>query len=110
MTAQHKNLVLDHGASFKQSFRYKDSNDNTVDLTGFSAVFYVYKRGDSSMPIKTVTCSVTADGYIQAYISDEQTELMSLGVFAYALELEDTNGDIDRLLFGQLTVRGAANV
>ncbi|WP_147307740.1 hypothetical protein [Rhodococcus wratislaviensis] len=112
MTAQRKNLVLDQGATFKQSFRYKDSDGVGVDLTGYTAKFNVLERGlgapDIALHIETA--EVDSEGYIEVYISASTTLTLDAATRAYTLELTEPGGDVNRILYGQLEVRGAANV
>lgn len=106
-----KNLVLDKGATFKQVFRYKDSSGEPMDLSDHTAVFRVV-NAFSGETIKAVDgdLSLINDevGYITIVISDEETALFKRGKEAYALEIEDSEGAITRLLMGSLEIRTVA--
>lgn len=113
MIAVKKNLSLDQGATFKQTFRYKDAQGNPIDLDGWSGTFRIVNRF-SGENIKVVECDLspigTAVGYIVAYIPDEETAVLERATEVYALELEDPSGDIIRLLYGQIVIRGVMDV
>lgn len=108
MIAQKKNLSLDKGATFKQLFRYRNADTAGVDLEGWTGTFYIQTR-NSNVVVRQYSCDLSEingeQGWIQVYISDEDTSLLDTKLKAYALELEDPAGDIHRLLYGQLTVR-----
>lgn len=108
--ATKKNLVMDKGATFKQLFRYLGSDNVPVDLTGWTATFKVYKLADEEDLITSAVCTVDADGWITANITDEVSSTLPRGKKAYGLEVTNPEGELFRLLFGQLEVRGVSNV
>jgi hypothetical protein len=112
--AVKKNLALDAGATWRQTFRYKNADGTGVDLAGWTGEFFILKRGLEEVVVKAVELDLSELngelGYIQVYISDEETELLEPKLYAYTLELEDPNGDIHRLLFGQFDVRSGSSV
>ena len=110
MIAQKKNLSLDKGATFDQQFRYMADDATPFDLTGWTATFKIYKLGDDATALSEAVCTTDADGWITASFTDEVTATMTLGKKAYGLEITSPDGEIHRLLYGQLDVRGVANV
>lgn len=109
MIAQRKNLALDKAASFKQGFRYYEADNTPYDLTNHTGTFNIMERPNGDV-VKAVATETDSQGYIEVYIADEETALLDTKTYAYALELTDSAGDIERLLFGQLQVRQASHV
>ncbi|WP_148222532.1 hypothetical protein [Rhodococcus opacus] len=114
MIAVRKNLAMDQGASWKQTFRYKNSDGSPIDLAGWTGTFTILKRGTTKVVIDEVALDLSEidgeKGYLVAYFSDEDTALIEANTYAYTLELETPDGDIERLLYGQFQVRGASLV
>lgn len=110
MISQRKNLALDKGATFKQTFRYLNPEREPYDLSTFEGWFRIFERGTEEVLLLEVPLELDADGNMSVYIADEDTELLEVETRAYTLELEDEEGDIERLLYGQLQVRGATRV
>lgn len=104
MPAVKKSLVLDRGATWTLSIRYKDSNGTPVDLTGWSATIDLYNKGVLAL---TFTAVVTADGYINFKVADESTATFA-DFYEYNIDLINPTGDVTRLFFGPMTVRGLA--
>lgn len=110
MISQRKNLVLDRGATFKQTFRFLDPDRQPYDLSDYTGWFRIIERGESELVIKEVDLELDAEGNMSVYIPDEDTALLEVDINAYTLEIEDPDGDIQRLLFGQLQVRSGSRV
>lgn len=109
MPAQRKNLVADKGATFAQPFRYKDSDGNAVDLTGYTATFALFNVGREE-PVFTKAAAVDSVGTILVHVTDEETTLWAAGKYAWRLELGVPNGDITRLMYGSFDVRSGVDV
>lgn len=110
MIAIRKNLAIDKGATFNQTFRFLDSERQPYDLTSYTGWFRIYERGVAGEMILEVPLVMDSEGNMEVYIADEETQLLDAELRAYTLEIEDPAGDIERLLFGQLQVRSATRV
>ena len=110
MIAIRKNLALDKGATFKQTFRFLDSERQPYDLSDYTGWFRIYERGTEEVLLLEVPLDLDSEGNMSVYIPDEETELFEVLTRAYSLELEDPAGDIQRLLYGQLLIKGVSRV
>ena len=57
MSAGTYNIQADQGATYSQTFTYRDSAGNLVDLTGFTARMQVRAEYDSASPLLDLTTS-----------------------------------------------------
>lgn len=104
-------LKIDQGATFRKSVTWKAGTPVTpVDLTGCIARMHV--RSEVKSPIvlldlTTVNGGITlggAAGTVEIYLSDEQTTAITWTTGVYDLEVEFSNGEVRRLLYGSVTV------
>lgn len=107
MPAARKTLVHDKGTTFNLRIVYKDSNKNAVDLTGHSVTFAVYGK-DRSGPYRASLNYAVVDalGNITIKVEDEGTAKWGNGRLAYEVDHLSPNGDVQRLFYGPLDVKG----
>jgi len=115
-TAGIYNSVIDQGATFTINIVYNDSNNNPVNLTGYTARMQLREKY-TSVAVLTLTTEnggltiTPLTGNIAVLATATQTEAIEAAYYLYDLEL--TSGfEITRLIQGQLTVRAqvTANV
>jgi hypothetical protein len=98
-----KNLAVDLGATFKVTVTVKDAV-GPVDLTGYKALFKIRDKRRSPQ-FQTYEITPTAEGVIAVVIPDEETGRWAKENRTYVLDLEAPNGEVTRLMFGNLETR-----
>lgn len=104
MPATRKDLVIDAGATFTLDIQRTDANDNAIDLTGYAANMIIRKT--LTQTLDNIAGVVTEDGWIHLKATDEETAVYIPGKYSYTLDLTSPEGDVERLLIGQVNVRG----
>jgi hypothetical protein len=109
-----KNLIIEKGATFNTILTWstKDSfNVKTpVDLTGWSARSMIREEYDSATPVVSLTTGggITLGGTagtIELSIAPTTTSAVSIDTGVWDLELEDSLGNVTRLLEGKVTFK-----
>ena len=115
MAAGEADLVVDQGATFQVDVVYKQENGTPFDLQNYSArmdIRYANTKdadalhqlgGGNNDQISIAT--PTTDGKIQINIPASETATWSPGSYFYDSEIFLASGYVDRVIFGQLTVR-----
>jgi hypothetical protein len=105
MTAEMHYLRADHGATFRLSVRYLDSDRKPVDLSvpGYASTFSLSRSGGTVLD--TQAAVLDADGWIKVTITDEDTATWPIGKYHYCLDLTHPSGEKDFLLAGPITIR-----
>lgn len=98
-----KTLASDAGATFELNLRVKDEAGVVEDLTGATALFTVHKKGEESAYYRQVFAG-DETGVVSIVVPDEETLKWKHGRNAYMLNLERTDGTVERLLYGTLQV------
>jgi hypothetical protein len=111
MTIQPGNydLTIYQGASFSQSFTWKDHTGTLVNLTGYSARLMARASLEAAAFITLTNANGGIvlggnTGVITLLLSDEQTALISQTFGIYDLELETPSGQVIRLLEGKVNM------
>ena len=111
MAAGKLNLTIEQGATFRKVLTWTDNLGNPIDITGFTARMQIRQALKDPTPIISLTTEnggivlggVT--GEIELYISDGDTEAMTIQKGVYDLELEaGGGGDVTRLVEGKVTM------
>ena len=103
-------LVIDQGATLRESFTYKDSDNAVVDLTGYTARCQVRSKYSSATTVLNLTSqagtlTITANtGTIAFNVSASTTAALTPGNYVWDLELVDAGGIVTRLVGGTCTV------
>jgi hypothetical protein len=103
-----KTLGVDQGATFELSIRVKDEAGIAQDLTGATALFTVHEKGEQTAYYRQVI-EGDSTGVVSVIVPDEETLYWEHGRNAYMLNLERTDGTVERLLYGTLQVRSGFN-
>ena len=108
------NFKINQGETFKHTLRWLDSAETAIDLTGYKARMHVRARVDSvdvllflsSDPLDLPDGTITfiGNGTISLKITDEVTSAITWNAGVYDLEMEDSLGDVTRLIEGKVTV------
>ena len=96
------NIYIDQGADFTTVISLTDSNNDALNLTGYSALAQIRKTHGSTTIAGTFTTSLTTDsGQLTLTLADTVTAAMSSGRYVYDVLLTDGSGDKTRVLEGQ---------
>lgn len=108
MTPGRVNFLCPQGSTFSRRLTYK-IDDIPVNLTGFSSRLQVRETHYDTDTIVSLTSGsgITlggSAGTIDILIAASATALFDAGTWVYDLEIESTNGTIDRLVEGSFIV------
>jgi hypothetical protein len=111
MSAGKLDITIEQGATFRKTLTWQDSAGAPIDLTGFTARMMIRQQLKDAAPLITLTTEnggITLGGVagtIALYISDTDTEAMTIQKGVYDLELEaGGSGDVTRLVEGKVTM------
>jgi hypothetical protein len=100
--ATKANLVIDQGSTFASSIDILDDNDESVNLTGYSARGQIRKHYTSTNSVSFTT--TLSNGSLVISLTANQTANMVSGRYVYDLELIDPANTVLRILEGIVTV------
>ena len=109
MTPGRVNFICPQGSTFNRRITYK-IDETPVNLTGYSSRLQVretHYATDVIADLSTTSGSITlggSAGTIDILISDAITADFDPGTFVYDLEIEASNGTVDRLIEGNFIV------
>lgn len=110
MAAAVHNFTIEQGVTFSKSFIWKDSNEDVIDLTGFSARMQVRQSVNSSTVLLSATTAnskltiTAAEGKVTLSLTDAETSALSFDFGVYDLELVASDDEVTRLVQGSITV------
>jgi Na+/serine symporter len=108
MTPGRVNFLCPQGSTFSRRLTYK-IDDIPVNLTGYSSRLQVRETHYDADTIVSLTSGsgITlggSAGTIDILIAASATALFDAGTWVYDLEIQSTNGTIDRLVEGSFIV------
>ena len=96
------NIYIDQGADFTTVISLTDSNDDALNLTGYTALAQIRKTYGSTTVAAAFGTVLTSDsGQISLTLTDTVTAAMTSGRYVYDVLLTDGSGDKTRVLEGQ---------
>lgn len=111
MSAASYKFAVDQGATWRVGLTIRDEDASSLDLTGYSARMHVRESLDSLVPLLILTSEpgggITLNGpagQLTLRLTDEQTAALPWRYGLYDLELESPDGDVTRILAGEITV------
>ena len=104
--AVYSNIVIDQGADYSASIDVTDSDGDTIDLSGYTAVGQIRKTYSSSTAVDfTVSIASPASaGILNIGLSNTQTNAMKAGRYVYDIEITNSGGVKTRVLEGQVEI------
>ena len=99
------NLTIDQGTTFTASIDCTASDNNPLNLTGYTVAAQLRKTYDSTT--KTDFTAIIANattGRLQISLTPVQTGALSAGRYVYDVEITDGNGIITRVVEGQVEI------
>lgn len=110
MSAAYYSFKIEQGATFYQPLVWKDGDGDVVNLTGYTARMQVRKTLKADTPILTLTTEdgrITlggALGTILLEVSATDTAELTACCGVYDLELQSIDGNVVRLLEGEIEI------
>jgi hypothetical protein len=118
MAAGKYNIVIEQGATYQVELQYKDSNNNPIDLSGYSGRMQIRPAIGSTTSYLYLSSSLQPDGTglnfsgsngtkspvsgaIGIYISDTTSSLLTFTTGVYDLELQ-SGSVVTRILQGNV--------
>lgn len=110
MAAAYYDILIEQGATFQRTFVWKDSNEDPVDITGYTARMQIRRKKSSTTAEHEattenggITLGDTA-GTVAITIAATDTADFSFSKGVYDLELVDPQGVVTRLVEGGVEV------
>jgi hypothetical protein len=117
MPAGRYNFLIEQGATFQLELQYKDSNNNPINLSGYSGRLQIRQTVPSTVILLCLSSSLKPDGTginfsgsngttspssgsIGIYISAISSSLLTFDQAVYDLEIENSSGFVTRLVEG----------
>jgi hypothetical protein len=103
--AIYANLTVDQGSSFESTIDITDSENNPVNLTGYTFRGQIRKTYASTTSVSfTITSSTPTGGSIKLVLSAEQTSGIKAGRYLYDVEIISSTNIVTRVIEGQIEV------
>ena len=96
------NIYIDQGSDFSTVISLTDSNNDALNLTGYSALAQIRKtHGSTTIAATFGTTLTTNTGQVTLTLTDTVTAAMTSWRYVYDVLLTDGSGDKTRVLEGQ---------
>lgn len=107
MTPGKLPLTIYQGTTFRRVIRLTDSAGDPIDLSGATVRMHVRTKISDTATLLELTedngralVSDAVEGEITLLVSDEDTASLDFTSGVYDLEIEYSNGTVDRVLYG----------
>jgi len=103
-------FTADKGATFTQVIKWKDANQNLINLSGYTAELVIREKTTATNVVLTLSTTngrITlggAAGTITMSVSASDMDI-NAGQYTYTLELTSPSGEVTRLLMGAFVIR-----
>tara|TARA_B100000902_G_scaffold366011_1_gene387439 strand:- start:416 stop:754 length:339 start_codon:yes stop_codon:yes gene_type:complete len=100
------NLTIDQGSTFSVDIDVKDSDDDILNLSGYTVAGQIRKTYSSSTKTDfTATVSNSSGGVVNISLSATQTNALKAGRYVYDVEITKTDtAAVTRIVEGQIEV------
>lgn len=109
MAAGTYNIIIEKGATFSRVVTIKDSDEIVVDITNVVEIRASLRTREQATDSWDFTCTKSAtptDGKFTWSMTATNTALLPSGNGVYDLELEWPNGSVERILSGDIQIKG----
>jgi hypothetical protein len=86
-------LYIDAGATFTRQFEYLYTDDEPVDLTGFTALFQIRQKPNTALILQTEPEIDLETATVSLILTAAETSLLTASEYVYGLELIDEGGE-----------------
>ena len=103
-------FTADKGATFTQVIKWKDANNNLINLSGYTAEMVIREKTTATNVVLTLSTANGridlggADGTITLSVSANDMDIAA-SQYTYTLELTSSSGEVTRLLLGAFIIR-----
>lgn len=111
ITPGNFNFTVYQGYTLGQQFFWTDQNNNPIDLTGYNSILDAkYSLTDTNpfLSLSTSNGGITLGGTagtITLAMSTAQTSALTPGIGIYNLQITDSLGNVNPLMYGTLIVQ-----
>lgn len=99
------NLYVEAGATFTREITYTNEDGSLFDLTDYTAELQVRLTASSATAVITKAPAIDVETAVISWsFSATETSSLTASKYVYALELTHTNGNVIRLVEGDLTI------
>lgn len=113
MSAAAVDLSVEQGTTWEQDIVWKDSNDDPVDVSGYTGLMQVRETQESDVVVVAPTIVFgTTDGAITLSLTDTQTAGLDANgdrAWVYDLFVTSPSGTVTKLMAGQFNVVAAVS-
>lgn len=102
--AARTNIIIDQGSDFEVTINLKDLDDQTIDLTGYTARAQMRKSYSSLRAYDFTTLVDTDEGYVVLSMPASLTDSIPAGRYLYDCELTSSSNVRTRLVQGIATI------
>ena len=106
-TVGRYDLAIIRGATFRRTFRWLNDDLTPISLVGASVAVYIEPPTGATLVFDAASGNITltaAEGKVVLLITDEQTGVFIFGLARYKMLVQHSNGEVTRLLEGNVTV------
>lgn len=110
MAAGKYDITIEQGATFRLVAQWLDSDEDPIDLDGYSARMQIRPYAESDEVFLTIDTgsnggiTIESDWKIEIEIPADETETLTQYCGVYDLELESSTNIVTRLLQGSVTI------
>lgn len=108
MSAGKANLILEKGATFFRTFRWKDSNGYPIDLTGYEVEMFITDKPGGDIIIEPSISVDPPNGSFAIEIDATTTANLDAFRLEYEITLTSPSNFVTRLVEGDILVRSSA--
>jgi len=106
------NMTIEQGSTYKLALYWKNSANNPVDMTNYTAKMQI--RSSTGASVKLLEATTASDeieiyplqGAINITIGHLQTAQLAPSVAVYDLEVSSPQGEVFKLLKGRVRIEG----
>ena len=110
MSAGRYNFEIEEGATFTRTITYTDNEDTAIDLAGSTVRMQIrdnYAAADAVISLSTPNTGITLSnetGKFTITMTATQTESLGIKQGVYDIEVEYSNGTVERILEGRVKI------
>lgn len=102
--AKTKNIFIDQGSNFSMSLTAYNASNVPISLTGCTVSGQLRRSYDSASGITFGTAITGGTGGYQVFLGATATNSLKYGRYVYDVELQYSDGTVQRLVQGTATV------
>ncbi len=104
MPARVSNIVIEQGSTFTNTYFVEDSNNTTLNLSGYSGAAKLAKHPTSSSKTDFTVTITASTGSVSIGLTDGKTVSLKPGRYVYDVLLTSSNGTKTKIVEGTALV------